>query len=76
MKDFLQGVFGGLVVLGIVFGILYIIAQGINAGIDKDEIRECKKWQEYSAQYQGFYIVQWQKDQCDAHQITINAPVK
>ena len=56
----------------IVFGLCLILF----AGADKNEISECKKWQEYAAQYEGFYLVQWQADQCKAHSIQINAPIK
>lgn len=62
----------------IIIGILLVMLIGlvIESGINKGEIVECNKWQEHAAMYEGFYLVQWQKDQCDAHQITINAPVK
>lgn len=76
MKAFFEGLFWGLVTLGAVFLILYTIASSISDSIDKKEINECRKWQEYSAQYSGFYLVQWQADQCKAHEIIINAPVK
>ncbi len=46
------------------------------AAISGGEISECNLWQEDAAKYQGFYLVQWQADQCAAHDIKINAPVK
>lgn len=60
---------------------LFLIAVGlllslVKTAVDKEEIGECQSWQEQAAQYQGFYVVQWQADQCAAHGITINAPIK
>lgn len=63
----------GIIALGLVISILLFI--GIY-GSRKSEIAECKKWQEMSAQFEGFYLVQWQADQCEARNIIINAPVK
>lgn len=37
---------------------------------------ECYKWQEQSAKFEGFYLVGWQSEQCKAHNIIVNAPVK
>ncbi len=54
----------------------FLVASSLERAFDTTEKNECRKWQEYSAQYTGFYLVQWQKDQCDAHEIIINSPVK
>lgn len=40
------------------------------------EIGECTRWNREAGRYPGYYLTQWQKDQCDAHAIFINAPVK
>lgn len=40
------------------------------------EKNECKKWATDAGKYTGYYITQWQKDQCDAHEIKIGAPVR
>lgn len=45
-------------------------------GFGRGEEVECYKWQNQAAQYPNFYLTTWQKGQCDAHQIIINAPVK
>lgn len=65
----------------IAFGFLMVLAAVLvilagRVGIDKNEIVECDSWSAQAAQYSNFYLTQWQKDQCDAHGITINAPVK
>lgn len=72
MKDFIITIAIILAVIGVVSGAVYLGENSLN----DSEIAECRKWQEQSAQYSGFYIVQWQKDQCDAHSIIINATVK
>lgn len=45
-------------------------------GLGRSEVVECDQWQAQSQQYPAFYLVAWQKSQCDAHGIIINAPVK
>lgn len=45
------------------------------AGIDKQETVECLKWKNEASAYPSYFIVKWQKDQCDAHNIAINAVV-
>lgn len=45
-------------------------------GTGKQEESECMKWQQQADAYPGFFLAQWQKDQCDAHGIKISAPVK
>lgn len=62
---------GSLIVVLVSALILVLVA-----GTNNSEKAECKKWQEYAAQYEGFYLVQWQADQCKAHSIQINAPIK
>ncbi len=44
-------------------------------GADKHERVECLKWQEQAEMYSNFYLTEWQKAQCDYHEIEINAPV-
>lgn len=76
MKAFFEGLFWGFITIGAIFLILFVIASSINDSMNRSEKVECRKWQEDAAKYQGFYIVQWQADQCKAHDIIINAPVK
>lgn len=69
MKDFL---IGSLIFISCLSFVIWLAIKSV----DRDEIIECRKWQEYSAQYSGFYLVKWQADQCAAHNIIINSPVK
>lgn len=40
--------------------------------LDKKEIAECMQWKEYAHDLPSFYLVEWQKAQCEAHGIIIN----
>lgn len=42
----------------------------------ENEIVECRKWQEMASKYEGFYLVQWQRDQCDFRGVVVNAITK
>ena len=44
--------------------------------IEKQERLECEKWQEWAEEYPNFYLTEWQKDQCEYHQIIIEVPIK
>ncbi len=69
MKDSIIGIV-------VVAGTIGFLIWSINSSIEKGEIVQCRKWQEQSAQFNDFYLVKWQADQCASHNITINAPVK
>lgn len=71
--------------LALVMGIVMIGVAGyflLQMGMDRSEISECNTWRAQAVEFADnspaakFYILRWQKDQCDAHGITINAPVK
>lgn len=62
--------FAGLLFAGIAFG--YIVSGSLN----ESEKIECLKWQREAGQYHGYYLLAWQKAQCDHRGITIDAPVK
>lgn len=48
----------------------------IPVSLSRSEQMECMKWQRWSEEYQEFYLTPAEADQCKAHNITINAPVK
>jgi hypothetical protein len=64
--------FGFVCVLAI--GALFVIA--LFVGMNRQEVVECDTWAQQASQYPAFYLTQWQADQCAAHHITVNAPVK
>lgn len=58
------------------FGILAFIIVLVPYSLDRLEIHECMQWQGYAKTLTGFYLTQTQNDQCVAHGIIINAPIK
>lgn len=60
------------VVLALSIGLPWAIAYGEW----RNESVECSTWQQQARDFPGFYLLQWQRDQCDAHKIWIAAPVK
>lgn len=61
------------------FGVIVVaalFAGAIVIGFDRNEEVECLTWASQAKQFDNYYITSWQKQQCDAHGITIEAPVK
>lgn len=46
------------------------------SGIGSSEKSECLKWQNEAKDIKGFYLTEWQKSQCDAHGVSVAAPVR
>ena len=44
--------------------------------VNKQEQIECYRWREWVRTAPNFYLTDWQKDQCDHHQIEIKVPVE
>lgn len=44
--------------------------------LNKNAKVECLQWQAQAEEFSQFYIVQWQKEQCDSVGIFVGAPVK
>jgi len=40
-------------------------------GLEKQERAECLKWQKWAQKYPGFYLTEWQKQQCKRYNIKI-----
>lgn len=51
-------------IAGVVFAIVLMYAGSI--ALRRAEIAECIAWQEQADTLQGFYLTQWQVDQCVA----------
>ncbi len=60
----------------LILGGLYTILKVTEMGVQKQMIHECLVWERYSKEYNGYYLLKWQKAQCDDMGIIINAPVK
>lgn len=56
--------------------ILFVLAALMLMGVKNEEKVSCHKWQTQATEYPDFYLTEWQKEQCDAHGIEINAPVQ
>ncbi len=69
---FLYFVFTPAVVIGLFYGVFIIM----KAGLEAHEIQECIKWQEHAKEFQGFYITNWQDEQCRSLGFPVDAPVR
>lgn len=61
-------------VIGVVVG-LVLFGWAIKTGVEKEEYGECLTWQKEAAEYPNYYLVGWQKDQCDSYKVQINTKV-
>lgn len=55
--------------------LIVVLVVAIKTGIDKHEIAECLKLQEYSEEYDTFFLAEWQDEMCKENDILIDAPV-
>ena len=55
-------------------------ARAVVSGLDYVETRrataECEKWADEAKVYPQYFLVKWQKMQCDTYGIAVDAPVK
>jgi nitrate reductase gamma subunit len=70
-ETIISGIVGFIVLAIIIAGLVFAF---INGG-DPEEV-ECLKWQKEATQFEDYYLLDWQKKQCDAHSIDIKAVVK
>jgi len=64
-----------LYVIGIAIGVALMLAF-MQIVIQRQEVYECTKWAGYAEEYPGFYLVEWQSQQCEYRGIQINAPTQ
>ena len=48
----------------------------LGVGIKNHERKECYEWQKQAREYPGFYLTDWQKEQCDHYSIKIEVKKK
>ena len=66
-----------LVIVYVIIGVVWSIGIMMKNGVNSEEISECHEWQQQAAQFAGgYYLLGWQVEQCRAHNISINTPVK
>ncbi len=66
------------IILTTVGGIALIVSVaflGIKA-LDGKEQSECRTWADEATKYPGFYLTNWQSEQCSRWKIEISAPIK
>lgn len=68
----MRNITAGFAAVVILFGLVGAFVVGIN----RSEIVECNTWAAQAQQFKGFYLTHWQAEQCEAHHITVNAPVQ
>ena len=57
--------------------LLVIITMTVmTSAMNRSDNVQCLRWQSDATSYPGYYLTKWQKMQCDAHNIQINAPVR
>lgn len=62
----------------LMFWIIYPkLTSAIESSLKTEEARECLRWQKWSKEIRKdlFYLTPWQKEQCDAVGIKIDAPI-
>lgn len=43
----------------------------VSIGVTKNEKNQCYKWQEQAKEYNGFFLLDWQKEQCEFLKINV-----
>jgi len=61
--------------IAIAAAVVAMFAFLIATGVSRTERAECFKWQAEAKEYPGYYLTQWQSQQCLANGIEIDAPV-
>lgn len=68
-----------VIVIAATNSILVQTGKATMAGLEYVEAKrattECEKWADEAMVYQEYFLVPWQKMQCDTYGIAINAPV-
>ena len=57
------------IIIGSLIGVLFLFI--ILIGIEKHELVECQQWQHDSNEYEYWYSVDWQKEQCKEYNIDL-----
>lgn len=58
-----------LILIFICLVIFIGVVHFLNIGLRKQEQVECLKWKEQSEEYPLFYVLPWQREQCEYHSI-------
>ncbi len=56
--------------------VVFVLSVTIFNALDRSEVVECRKWRSEARSYPEYYILDWQNQQCLAHNIQIDAPIR
>jgi len=59
----------------VIIGGVWLLVLFAKAAVESYETKECKQWAEDAEKYPGYYLTQWQADQCEARGVKVNAPI-
>ena len=76
MKYIIESISNAIIFILLVVIILLFFYFIFAIGIPKMEKVECYKWQQMAKEYEGFYLKQWQAEQCQHYHIKVDAPIK
>ncbi len=62
---------------GYLFWIVFVLLfyWGFSSIFNRAEIVECREWAEQAEEFKDFYLLEWQKEQCDYHGIVIQTKI-
>jgi surface antigen len=67
---------GGIIFVLVIIVAICLIVKALDYGVGLTEQGECLKWQKEAVEYAPhYYLVEWQKQQCEHYGITIDAPI-
>jgi len=65
----------GLVLASVYYG-GKLVVEGILFAEERRATAECEKWADEAKVFEGYFLVGWQKEQCDTYGIEVDAPLK
>lgn len=72
MRNILIIIFNTIFLVGIAGGISFLVVYAL----DVKEVSDCETYRARAHKLESYYITKWQKEMCDRHNITIEAPVR
>jgi len=66
MKTLLWITFCLFIIFPFMFLVGSMIMEGVRSAVSKEERMECLQWSQQAQDYELYYSLQWQKDQCKA----------
>lgn len=65
-----------LIIILTVIALIVLFFGALVVGLDRQAKADCETWRNQAEEYEAFYLTKWQKEQCDAVGVEVNAPVK